>query len=192
MSAAALRFNIAHMRSAFFLPILLLLAGEGICAEDARPRPLMKDFIGLNVHTVQFKPELYAPVARVLRNYHPIKWDFGDDTSAATTFPLAANRVNWAELYGSWKKSGYRTHASLMFDDIASGSWKNVERDANAYGLAFAKAFGPSAKEPLIDAVEIGNEPGKYDDATYRKLFEAMARGLRARRAQGRSRPAAR
>ena len=85
------------MRSAFFLPILLLLAGEGICAEDARPRPLMKDFIGLNVHTVQFKPELYAPVARVLRNYHPIKWDFGDDTSAATTFPLAANRVNWAQ-----------------------------------------------------------------------------------------------
>ena len=168
------------MRSAFFLPILLLLAGEGICAEDARPRPLMKDFIGLNVHTVQFKPELYAPVARVLRNYHPIKWDFGDDTSAATTFPLAANRVNWAQLYGSWKKSRYRTHASLMFDDIAPGSWKNMERDANAYGLAFSKAFGPSAKEPLIDAVEIGNEPGKYDDATYRKLFEAMARGLRA------------
>jgi hypothetical protein len=168
------------MRPAFLLPLVLLLAGEGMCAEDAKPRPLMKDFIGLNVHTVQFKPELYAPVTRVLRNYHPIRWDFGDDTSEATTFPLAANRVNWAQIYGSWKKAGYRTHASLMFDDIAPAAWKNVERDANAYGLAFAQAFGPSAKEPLLEAVEIGNEPSKYDDATYRKVFEAMARGVRA------------
>ena len=168
------------MRPAFLLPLVLLLAGEGMCAEDAKPRPLMKDFIGLNVHTVQFKPELYAPVTRVLRNYHPIKWDFGDDTSAATTFPFAAIRVNWAQLYGSWKKAGYRTHASLVFDDIAPAAWKNVERDANAYGLAFAQAFGPSAKEPLLEAVEIGNEPSKYDDATYRKVFEAMARGIRA------------
>ena len=168
------------MRIAFLLPLLLVMARGGTCAEGGRPRPLMKDFIGLNVHTVQFKPELYAPVARVLRNYHPMKWDFGDDTSAATTFPMAANRVNWGQMYGSWKKAGYRTHASLMFDDLAPGAWKNIEHDANAYGLAFAKAFGPSAKEPLLDAVEIGNEPGKYDDATYRRLFEAMARGIRA------------
>ena len=148
LSDSALRFNIAHMRAAIFLPCLLLLAGGGICAEDAKPRPLMKDFIGLNVHTVQFKPELYAPVTRVLRNYHPMQWDFGDDTSAATTFPLAANRVDWAQLYGSWKKAGYRTHASLMFDNIAPGAWKNVERDANAYGLAFAKAFGVCGNAP--------------------------------------------
>ena len=168
------------MRAALLLPLLILMAGEGIGAEEGRMRPLMKDFIGLNVHTVQFKPELYAPVTRVLRNYHPMKWDFGDDTSKATTFPLAANRVNWAQLYGSWRKAGYRTHASLMFDDVAPAAWKNVERDAGAYGLAFAKAFGPSANEPMLEAVEIGNEPGKYDDATYRKLFEAMARGLRA------------
>ncbi|MEO6751590.1 MAG: hypothetical protein ABIP85_07410 [Chthoniobacteraceae bacterium] len=168
------------MRAALLFPLLILLAGEGICAEDARPRPLMKDFIGLNVHTVKFKPELYAPVTRVLRNYHPMKWDVGDDTSAATTFPFAANRVNWGQLYGSWKEAGYRTHASVMFDDIAPGAWKSIEHDANAYGRAFAKAFGPSAREPLLEAVEIGNEPGKYDDATYRILFEAMARGLRS------------
>ena len=168
------------MRAANFLPLLILMAGEGICAEEAKPRPLMKDFIGLNVDTVQFKPGLYAPVARLLRNYHPMKWDFGEDTSKATTFPIAANRVNWAQLYGSWKRAGYRTHASLMFDDIAPSEWKNIEHDGNAYGLAFAKAFGPSAKVPLLDAVEIGNEPGKYDDATYRRLFEAMARGIRA------------
>src|SRR5438132_160520 len=136
--------------------VLLLLACLALFAraEDDRPRPLMRDFIGLNVHTVQFKPELYAPVTRILRNYHPMKWDFGEDTSATTTFPFAANRVNWGDLYGTWKKAGYRTHATLLFDDIAPGSWKNIGRDANAYGLAFAKAFGPSAKEPLLEAVE--------------------------------------
>ena len=99
------------MRIAFLLPLLLVMARGGTCAEDGRPRPLMKDFIGLNVHTVQFKPELYTRVARVLRNYHPVKWDFGEDTSAATTFPMAANRVDWGRMYGCWKKEGYRTHA---------------------------------------------------------------------------------
>ena len=163
-----------------FVLLPLVLAYALIRAEEGRARPLMKDFVGLNVHTVQFKPELYAPVARVLRNYHPMKWDFGSDTSAATTFPFAANRVDWGRMYGSWKSAGYRTHASLLFDDIAPGAWKDIARDAKAYGIAFAKAFGPSAAVPLIEAVEIGNEPGKYDDATYRALFEAMARGIRA------------
>ena len=139
----------------------------------------MRYFIGLNVHTVQFKPELYAPVTRVLRNYHPLKWDLGDDTSSVPPFPMARNRVDWRQLYGSWKRAGYRTHATLLFDDILPGAWKELEHDAHAYGLAFAKAFGPSAKEPMLEAVEIGNEPGKYDDVTYRRLFEAMARGVR-------------
>ncbi len=168
------------MRPAFTVIAVLAMLDFGASGENEKVRPLMRDFIGLNVHTVQFKPELYAPVTRVLRNYHPLKWDLGDDTSGATNFPFAANRVNWAQLYGTWKKAGYRTHASLMFDDIAPTDWKNVERDAKEYGLAFARAFGPSAKEPMLEAVEIGNEPGKYDDATYRVLFESMAKGFRA------------
>ena len=159
--------------------VLLVFIGGRICAEDGKPRPLMKDFIGLNVHTVQFKPDLYAPVTRVLRNYHPVKWDLGDNTSSLPPFPMALNRVDWRQLYGSWKRAGYRTHASLQFDDIAPGVWKDIERDAHAYGLVFAKAFGPSAKDAILEGVEIGNEPGKYDDATYRRLFEATARGLR-------------
>ena len=158
---------------------LLVIGGVPVGAGDARPRPLMRDFIGLNVHTVQFKPDLYAPVTRVLRNYHPVKWDLGDDTSALRQFPMALNRVDWRQLYGSWKRAGYHTHASLQFDDLAPDEWKDMERDAHAYGLAFAKAFGPSAKDALLEAVEIGNEPGKYDDATYRRLFEALSRGLR-------------
>ena len=147
--------------------ILLTIARAG-------ERPLMRDFIGLNVHTVQFKPALYAPVTRVLRNYHPLKWDVGEDTSVSLDFPFAKNRVNWETLYGGWQRAGYKTHASILFDDIDQKAWKDVEADARKYGEAFAKSFGG-----MLDAAEIGNEPGKYDDETYRRLFVAMARGLR-------------
>ena len=89
-------------------------------------RPLMRDFIGLCVHTVQFKPKLYAPVTRSLRDYHNISWDLGKDPNHAATFPLARNRVNWGTLYGSWKEAGYRTQASLMFHNIEPGAWMRV------------------------------------------------------------------
>ena len=153
--------------------MLSLLAAATVGAAE-KPRPLMRDFIGLCGHTVQFKPDLYAPVTRQVRDYHPVKWDFGDDTSYAVKFPFARNGVDWSSVYGSWKKAGYRAHASLMFDDLEPAAWKDLPRDALAYGQAFGSAFGT-----MLEAVEIGNEPGKYDDATYRKLFEAMARGLR-------------
>src|SRR5262249_47464625 len=66
-----------------------------------------------------------------------------------------------------------------MFDNLAVESWKDLPRDAEAYGKSFAKAFGPSSTN-LVAAAEIGNEPGKYDDDTYRTLFKSMATGLRA------------
>ena len=160
-------------RAWLFAALLLLSSTVGRAEEKARP--LMRDFMGLCGHTVQFKPELYAPVTRLVRDYHPIHWDLGDDTNYATKFPFARNGVDWNKVYGSWKQAGYRAHACLMFDDIDPGAWKNLTDDAFAYGKAFAGAFSD-----LLEAVEIGNEPGKYDDATYRQLFEAMARGVRA------------
>jgi hypothetical protein len=66
-----------------------------------------------------------------------------------------------------------------MFETIPQKDWKDVARDAHAYGKAFARAFGPSAAKPLVASAEVGNEPGKWDDASYRTMFEAMARGLR-------------
>lgn len=143
-----------------------------------KPRPLLRDFIGLNGHTVQFKPELYAPVAKRVRDYHPLKWDLGDETDFATTFPFARNRVDWSKVYGSWLAAGQRVNACLMFDDLAPTAWKDLPRDAAAYGEAFGRYFGPAGKA-LVEAVEIGNEPGKYSDTEYRALFTAMAGALR-------------
>lgn len=155
----------------------LIIAWTASAAE--KPRPLMRDFMGLNVHTVQFKPQLYAPVTRQVRDFHPMNWDIGADASKETVFPRAQNGVDWKQLYGAWHRAGYRINACLIFDEIAPAAWKDIPATAGKYGRAFARAFGPGGADPLVDAVEIGNEPSKYDDATYRAIFEAMARGVR-------------
>lgn len=136
--------------------------------------------MGVNGHTVQFKPELYRPVGTLVRDYHPVEWDLGKDSDFVTEFPFARNRVNWETVYGSWKKEGWRIDVCLMFESLGREKWKDVARDARAYGERFARAFGPSSKLALVEAVEIGNEPGKWSDADYRVIFENMARGLRA------------
>lgn len=168
-------------RRDWFLLLMVVLPELAAAAPATQPapRPLMRDFIGLNVHTVQFKPELYAPVCRRLRDYHPVRWDVGDDPTRQTTFPLAANKVDWNRLYGSWTKAGYDIDACLMFDDLPAAKWKDPAGNARAYGEAFASAFGPSGKLKLVSSVEIGNEPAKYTEEQYRTIFEAMAKGIR-------------
>lgn len=136
--------------------------------------------MGLNGHTVQFKPDLYAPVASLARDYHPVEWDLGKDSDFVTPFPLARNRVDWQAVYGSWKKAGWRIDVSLMFESLKREQWKDLAKDSRAYAERFARAFGPSSATPLVETVEIGNEPGKFSDADYRVVFENMARGFRA------------
>jgi serine/threonine-protein kinase ATR len=170
--------------------MILFLGFHAAAAEQAQPapaalphrqHPTMAEFMGLNVHTVQFKASLYAPVCQRLRDYHPLRWDFGEDTAAPTKFPMTVNGVDWNELYGSWTKAGFDVDACIMFDDLPPGKWRDSARDARAYGEAFARYFGPSAAgHSLASSIEIGNEPAKYSEAQYRTLFEAMARGVRA------------
>src|SRR5205085_8299995 len=80
--------------------------------------PQFEDFMGINGHTVQFKPELYAPVGSLVRDYHPIEWALGKDSDFVPQFPFARNRVNWESVYGSWKKHGWRIDACLMFETL--------------------------------------------------------------------------
>lgn len=149
-----------------------LIAGE--------MRPLMREFIGINGHTVQFKPELYRPVCGLVRDYHPVEWDLGTNTALLPPFPLAKNRVDWSKVYGSWRAKGWNIDACLMFESVDRTNWTNLEADARAYGTAFAREFGPSGPRKLVDSVEIGNEPGKWSDADYTRMFKAMAEGIRA------------
>jgi hypothetical protein len=142
-------------------------------------KPLLRDFMGLNGHTVMFKPELYRPVCRLVRDYHNLDWDIGQDTSNATRFPMSRNNINWEDLYGSWRKSGFDIDVCVQFGNDTASKWKDIPRDAFAYGFSFARFFGPSGGQKLADSIEIGNEPGGYPAATYRAVFENMAKGCR-------------
>ena len=140
----------------------------------------MRDFIGINGHTVQFKPELYRSVCGLVRDYHPVEWDLGTDSSVLPDFPFAKNRVDWSRVYGSWRAADWNIDACLMFESLKRADWQNLEVDAREYGRAFAREFGPSGQRRLVDSVEIGNEPGKWSDADYARMFRAMAEGIRA------------
>ncbi len=157
-----------------------VLCAGGFRAGAAEPAPLMRDFIGINGHTIAFKPELYRPVCGLVRDYHPVDWDLGSDSAELPGFPFAKNGVNWQQVYGSWRTNGWNTDVCLMFETVKLADWANLEADARAYGRAFAHGFGPSGKRRLVDSVEIGNEPGKWSDADYTRLFTAMAEGVRA------------
>ncbi len=158
--------------------LCILLAALGHAAGAEPRRPLLRDFIGLCVHTVQFKPEMYAPVARFVRDYHPLVWDTGQPMDFSTQLPMARNGVDWGGMYGEWVKSGYRVDACIQFDDIEPKAWSHAATDSFAYGKAFARCFGPGGKN-LVECMEIGNEPGLYDDAAYKTIFDGMARGAR-------------
>jgi hypothetical protein len=115
-----------------------------------------------------------------VRDYHPVKWDLADDSSKLPEWPFAKNRVSWEKVYGSWHEAGLKISVCLMFDEMKPAEWKDMPRDAEAYARSFAENFGPGGKWPFVECLELGNEPGLLDDATYRTIFEAMARGIRA------------
>ncbi len=161
------------------LPLALLLGLAAVPPEpqSAPPKPCLRDFLGINGHFT-FRPKLYSPAVKLVRNYHSMMWDTGSDTDHQTQLPFARNRVNWETTYGSWKAEGFTIDASLMFAGLEQKAWKDPAVDAHRYGKAVAAALGPSSRN-LVASAEIGNEPGHYDDPFYRKIFENMARGLR-------------
>lgn len=172
MSVAAVRSVLSLLSLAL---ILSCSAGE---TPAPKPKPLFRDFIGVNGHTVQFKPQLYKQVCRVVRDYHPMEWDLGKESDYKLDFPFARNRVSWEQVYSSWKKEGFDNDVCLMFETLKPEQWKDMPKDAYNYGLKFAQFFGPSSRA-LADSAEVGNEPGKYSDEKYRIMFENMAKGLR-------------
>ena len=97
--------------------------------------------MGLNGHTVLFRPRLYGPVATLVRDYHPVEWDLGKDSDFATEFPFARNRVDWSKVYGSWREEGWRVDVSVMFETLRREQWKNLADDSRRYAERFARAL---------------------------------------------------
>lgn len=166
--------------------VSLLCCFASICSFAAnRPKPVMKDFLGLNGH-FQFKPELYKQTCRLARNYHNMNWDVkkpGDPI----TLPVGTNKVNWdTHVYGKWVKEGFEIDLCAQFGGFGEGTkdyqklWHDRASWIYDYGFEMASYFGPSGKKKLVTSIEIGNEPGSdFDDALYQTLFEQMAKGIR-------------
>jgi hypothetical protein len=163
-----------------FYPIAGWLLVGSLCSAKGSPAaPLFKDFMGINGHTVQFRPQLYRPIASRVRDYHPVEWDLGQDSEFVTVLPMARNGVDWNKVYGSWRQEGWRIDVSVMFESLARDKWKEPGKDTGVYAESFARALGPSSSAALVDSVEIGNEPGTFNDSDYRIIFESMAHGFK-------------
>src|SRR6187402_3781750 len=114
--------------SALALALSVAAAGAQSPTMPDPVRPLFRDFVGLCGHTVAFKPELYSPVCRWVRDYHPVKWDLEDDTSKLPGWPFAKNRVSWEKVYGSWREKNLRISACLQIDEMQK-DWKDMAHD---------------------------------------------------------------
>lgn len=164
---------------------ILYLALLGPTVGKDSPKPLMKDFIGINGH-FQFKPELYSQTCRLVRNYHNMNWDVkkpGDPI----TFPKCHNKVDWdKQVYRKWVGAGFEVDICAQFGSFGEANknytelWKGQSEWMFKYGYEMAKYFGPSGKHKLATSIEIGNEPGNdFDDTLYQSLFIQMAKGIR-------------
>jgi hypothetical protein len=172
------------------LPLLAALSLLLVCASASsagvREKPLFKEFMGLNGHFT-FKPELYRPVAGLVRNYHNLNWDVKKPGDAITV-PVCVNKVNWkTDLYGRWQKARYETDICIQLNGFQADAadyrafWNGKEAWCYDYGKAVAGYFGPSGEEKLCTSIEIGNEPGaKFDRALFKSIFKQMASGIRA------------
>ncbi len=166
--------------------LVAFCAASSATAQQPSAKPLLRDFIGINGH-YHFKPELYGQVSRLARNYHDMHWDV-KQPGDPITLPTAVNKVDWKRnVYGPWSKAGFETSLCAQFGQFGAANpehravWANREGWLRDYGKELARYFGPSGREKLCTSIEIDNEPGsKFDNALYRRLFIAMAQGIRA------------
>ncbi|MEO0508629.1 MAG: hypothetical protein AAF065_02075 [Verrucomicrobiota bacterium] len=172
------------MRFQRFFTILVgvFLAFAGISSVALAEKPLIRDFIGLNGH-FHFKPELYAPTCRLVRNYHNINWDVATPGDPIN-FPVCVNKVNWNTVYGAWARKGFDTNVCLMFGSFGPPHRKDYQklwRDnlnwAEDYGYEVARGLSNGS---LATSIEIGNEPGvEFDDLLFQDVFTRIAKGVR-------------
>lgn len=177
--------------------VLFFLKNKHVFEQDTvHEKPVISDFMGINVHNVEVNMNLLAPVFGLVRDYHTVTWSLPDNDTRRANFPYSNMEIGWhdrsgmvghheglvnfEEIYRSWNELGFEINASLMMVQKHPSRWEHLEEDAYNFGKDFASFFGPSNRG-LVTSVEIGNEPVPYWDLdSYKKAFESMARGIRA------------
>ncbi|MCC5936803.1 MAG: T9SS type A sorting domain-containing protein [Lunatimonas sp.] len=116
------------------------------------------------------------------RNYHNIHWDTTDPDVTPSYDPGNLNVhmqwTQWHREYQDWQSKGFEVDVTYTFDRFAESDWTTPYESAMALGQAFGAVYGPRNLD-LVRSVEIGNEPWNYNDSTYVRILEGMAKGLK-------------
>jgi len=145
---------------------------------------------GYSVYSDQLKPgtgpDKFRVLTNQLRTYHRLDWDMIDPQHLPDYQRMGEGKgtpvnawLNWNREYGYWKTFGYHIDATLSFkeDDFPDSLWKNPFEESFVFGQRFGQYFGKS-DHPLLDKIEIGNEPWNYAPAVYQKILAGMSRGI--------------
>lgn len=132
-------------------------------------------------------PTRFSTMAAHARNYHNMHWDVTDPDNipnyGTQPFGLALWWLDWDREYAAWKAAGLKVHASIQFSEwipaTKMANWDNPYQAAYNYGYAFARHFGPTHGNALVDVMEIGNEPWTYPASFYLTVLRGMAQGAK-------------
>ncbi|MEL7021228.1 MAG: discoidin domain-containing protein, partial [Bacteroidota bacterium] len=132
-------------------------------------------------------PNCYAPLVSHARNYHDLKWDVHTPTHIPNYVNMAAGKgsevhwwLNWDREYAAWCKANLKTQTTLQIHHFDDADWIDPYKNAYDIGRAFAKHFGTTTGNGMVEILEVGNEPWQYNAATYRKILTGMAAGVKA------------
>lgn len=129
----------------------------------------------------------FNQIATHARNYHNMHWDVDDPDDipdyANMPFGLAVWWLDWDREYLAWNNYGLKVQASIQFNEWIPQTrmikWDDPYGAAYNYGYAFARHFGPTYGNGLVEIMEIGNEPWTYPASFYLTVFEGMLRGAK-------------
>jgi len=133
-------------------------------------------------------PYLFNKVASLARNYHELLWDVTNPSEVPDYAAMADGKgtkpfwwLNWDREYSVWKQAGLKVSSTIMFTarTTPTHSWSDPAENARKYGFAYARHFGKSYGNGLIDLIEAGNEPWDFPKGFYPKVLIGMVEGLK-------------
>lgn len=132
-------------------------------------------------------PTKFNQISTHARNYHNMHWDVDDPDLipdyANQPFGLALWWLDWDREYQAWNDAGLKVQASIQFNEwiptTRMAMWNNPYVAAYNYGYAFARHFGPTNGNGLVDVIEMGNEPWTYPASFYLEVLRGMLHGVK-------------
>lgn len=122
------------------------------------------------------------------RNFHDMHWDVKDPdnipdySKMATSGTAALSWLNWDREYRAWKDAGLKVDVTIKYSSksLPQAVWDNPYYAAYYYANTFARHFGPTYGNGLVDVFEAGNEPWDYPAEFFTQIQKGMMEGAKA------------